>query len=78
MQNNVVEVKPSPNVYTVLILVAILAQAAAIFLAGNKLMADPPQGYGVPAGLLFKPFDDQKTQVDQNLPAKTNAPLTAE
>lgn len=52
----VVEVKPQPNVYTMLLFIAIAALAAAVCVAVWKLMSAPPVGYGMQFGDLFNPF----------------------
>jgi len=55
-QGPVVEVKPQPTVYTVLLVIAILALAVAIGVVLWKLMAAPPSGYGLKVGQLFQPL----------------------
>ena len=64
----VVEVKPFADVYTVLMVVAILALGVTIFFGGRKLMSPPdPQGgmytggYGITAGQLFEPYAGEST-----------------
>ena len=49
----VVTVKAQPNVYTVLLIVAIIALSVAIGLVMNHLMSPPPDGYGLSFGALF-------------------------
>jgi len=49
--------KPQPNIYTVLLIVAIIALAVTIGLVIYNLMADPPNGYGLEFGQLFKLID---------------------
>ncbi len=49
----VVTVKAQPNVYTVLLIVAIIALGVAIGLVMNHLMSPPPKGYGLSFGALF-------------------------
>lgn len=67
---NVVEVKPTANIYTVLLIIALLALVVGIGAAGWRLMAPVPEndsaagGYGVGVMELFKPFDQQKLKVD--------------
>jgi hypothetical protein len=55
---NVVEVKPAPTVYTVLIIISLVALMAGIGFAGYRLMADVPDGYGLSAGDLLKKWED--------------------
>lgn len=52
-QGPVVEVKPQPNVYTLLLVIAILALAGAIAYACYVLMSEPPVGYGMKFGQMF-------------------------
>ena len=49
----VVTVKAQPNVYTVLLIVAIIALGVAIALVLHTLMSQPPDGYGLSFGALF-------------------------
>lgn len=49
----VVAVKPQPDVYTVLLIVAILALGVSIGLVLYNLMSAPPDGYGMSFGTLF-------------------------
>ncbi|HUS93079.1 MAG TPA: hypothetical protein VM695_14565 [Phycisphaerae bacterium] len=46
-QGPVVEVKPQPNVYTILLLVAVIALAVAIGMCFWRLTAASPVGYGL-------------------------------
>ena len=64
--NNVVEVKPAPTVYTVLILIALVALVVSIIIAGHRLMASPDKGagYGLSVGEIFKPWDEIKPRTD--------------
>jgi hypothetical protein len=55
-QGPVIEIKPEPNVYTVLLLVAILVLIVAIGAALWKLTSPPPTGYGLEFSELFKAF----------------------
>jgi len=48
-----VEVKAPPNVYTVLLIAAILLLGAALGLVLHNLMAESPAGYGLSFGALF-------------------------
>jgi hypothetical protein len=50
-----VEVKPQPNIYTVLLLVTFLVLLGGAILVANNLMADAPNGYGLSFGELFSP-----------------------
>ena len=56
MAENVVEVKPDANVYTVLMLVSIIVLVIAIVLVGMKLTGDMPNGYGMTIGEMFEPL----------------------
>jgi hypothetical protein len=51
--DNVVEVPPMANVYTVLILIAAVALIVGIATAGNRLMSKE-NGYGMEPGQLFE------------------------
>ena len=70
--NNVVEVNPAPNIYTVLMIIAILAMVITICFAGNRLMSKTnpngdwsvPGGYGLGVGEMFKPFEEQNPTPD--------------
>ena len=59
----VVSVKPQSDVYTLLVIVAILALAVAIGLTVYDLMS--PEGYGMKLGDIFSPLKDMK-----NLPSE--------
>ena len=48
-----VTVKSQPDVYTVLLIVAILVLGVSIGLVLSNLMAAPPDGYGLSFGALF-------------------------
>lgn len=61
---NVVQVKASANVYTVLMIVAILALLVSIGFSASRLMGSNEAGYGMSAGDMFTPFSDLKKQVD--------------
>lgn len=54
--SNVVYVPPKANVYTILIVVAILALIGAITVVLMKLMGEPPVGYGLQMQDLWSPF----------------------
>lgn len=63
---NVVEVKPAPSVYTVLIIIALVALTAAIFIAGHRLTASSAEeaGYGLTVGEILKPWEEIQPRVD--------------
>ena len=48
-----VTVKAQPDIYTVLLIVAILVMGVSIGLVMHNLMAAPPDGYGFSFGALF-------------------------
>jgi hypothetical protein len=56
------------NVYTVLIVVALLALWVGIGFTANRLMSPAPAGYGLSVGMLFQPAEEQKKIVDQKWP----------
>jgi hypothetical protein len=61
-QPNVVEVKPQANIYTVLVLVALIALiAAAAIVVMNLTTPVADGGYGLEFGDLFKPLTDPTT-----------------
>ena len=62
-QGPVVEIKPQPSIYTVLLVVAILSILIAVALGLHTLMAESPAGYGLKFGQLFEPLT-------RSLPAK--------
>ena len=49
----IVTVKAQPDVYTVLLIVAILVLGVSIGLVLNNLLSAPPSGYGLSFGALF-------------------------
>jgi len=52
------KVKPQPNIYTVLLVVAILALTVAIAVSAHTLLTPVAQGgYGLEMGGLFQPFE---------------------
>jgi hypothetical protein len=55
-QGPVIEVRPEPNIYTVLLLVAILVLLVAVGMVFWKLTAPLPQGYDLKIGELFEKF----------------------
>ena len=57
-QGPVMQVKPQPNIYSVLLIVAILVLLVAIVLVVMNLMAPLPNGYGLEIGDLFKPLEN--------------------
>ncbi len=52
--NGSVETSPQPNVFTVLLIVAILVMLVGIVMVAYKLTGD--SGYGLSLGELFQPF----------------------
>jgi len=55
-QGPVVEVKAQPNVYTILLLVAIIALVIAIGMSFWRLTSPPPAGYGLEIRQFFDPL----------------------
>jgi hypothetical protein len=54
----VIQVKAQPDVYTIILLVAIIALVAAIAFCGWKLTAEVDAGgYGMAIGDMFKSLD---------------------
>jgi flagellar basal body-associated protein FliL len=53
LQGPVVRVAPRPNIYTVLIWVAIVVLLIAMVTCLYYLMAAPPRGYGLNFGDMF-------------------------
>jgi hypothetical protein len=51
-----VEVQPQPNVYTILLIVAIAALLVACGMVLWKLMSQLPVGYAMQIGQMFEPF----------------------
>lgn len=56
-ERNVAKVLAGPNVYTILLMIAILALWVGIGFAANRLTSDPPAGYGVSVGQMFSPAE---------------------
>ena len=54
----VVHAKPQPDIYTLLMIIAILALALTMGLVLHNLMAAVPDGYGLSLGELFQPLAD--------------------
>ena len=54
----IVSVKPQSDIYTLLVIVAILALAVAIGLTLYDLMS--PEGYNMTFGDIFSPLKDMK------------------
>ena len=55
----VVEVKPQPNIYTILLLVAVLALGTTIgFVTHDLLTPLDKGGYEVPFEKVFQPLDE--------------------
>jgi len=52
-QGPVVQVKPQPNIYTLMILVAIIVLVVTIALVLRNLLATPPAGYGLSFSEVF-------------------------
>ncbi len=50
-----IEVKPQPNIYTVLLVAAIIVLAVTLGLVVWNLLAPSPKGYGMEPGDLLKP-----------------------
>ena len=59
-QGPLVTVKPQPNVYTVLLVVAAVALVLTIALCLYRLLSPPPAGYGLEFGQLFDRLQDLK------------------
>ena len=58
MADNVVEVKPDANVYTVLMLITIIVLVVAVAIVGMKLTGDVSGGgYGMTIGDMFSPIN---------------------
>jgi len=53
LQGPVVQVKPQPGIYTLLLIVAILALAATIGIVLYNLLSSLPDGYGLEFGALI-------------------------
>ncbi len=62
--NNVVEVQPAPTIYTLLLLIALLALVAGIGITAHRLLASPPTGYGLSVGDLFRSWEKIQPVVD--------------
>jgi len=54
-QGPVIPVKPQPNVYTVLLAVAVVVLCVAIGVVIWRLTASPPAGYGLEIKHIFNP-----------------------
>lgn len=52
----VIEVRAQPNVYTILLLVAVIALAVAVGACLWKLTSPPPVGYGMEIKQFFDPI----------------------
>ena len=50
----VTRAKPQSNIYTLLIIIAVVVLGATIGISMYRLMAQPPQGYGLSFGQLFE------------------------
>jgi hypothetical protein len=51
----VVPVRPQPNVYTVLLVIAVIALVVAIAVVAWRMTAEMPAGYGLDMKHLFQP-----------------------
>jgi hypothetical protein len=70
---NVVEVKPGPNVYTVLIMIATLALlVASVFCFYHLTQPVDEGGYGMSIGDMFKPPAEQKPVIESGVPETTD------
>lgn len=47
-----------PNIYTALLLIAIIALLTAVIVVGMRLMSASPDGYGMSFGELFEKLPD--------------------
>ena len=56
-QGPVVQVKPQPDIYTVILIVGVLALAVTIGIVMYNLMAAPPNGYGLTFGQFFESLE---------------------
>ncbi|MCD4825980.1 MAG: hypothetical protein K8S55_15420 [Phycisphaerae bacterium] len=60
---------PVPGVYTVLMIIAILALFISIGFSGHRLMGSPPAegnkggGFGMTFEQMFKPFDEVRAEM---------------
>ncbi len=54
-QRPVVRLRPQPDIYTVLLVIAIVAMAATLGIVLWNLLSPPPDGYGLPFSALFDP-----------------------
>ncbi len=52
-QGPAVRVKPQPDVYTVLLVIAIIALAVTLGIVLWNLLSSPPEGYGLPFSAIF-------------------------
>ena len=56
-QASLIRIKPQSNIYTLLIILAVLAMGVTVGIAMWSLMSPTPQGYGLSFESLFKPFE---------------------
>lgn len=71
--DNVVQVKPQPNVYTVLIMIAALALLVSVGFCYYRLTQPVDQGgYGMTVGDMFKPAAEQKPVIDSGVAETTD------
>jgi hypothetical protein len=54
-QGPVIPVKPSPNIYTVLIYICVLALAISVVIVLWRMTGEMPDGYGLPMKHIFQP-----------------------
>lgn len=70
---NVVEVKPGPNVYTVLIMIATLALLVSVGFCYFRLTKPVAEGgYGMTVGDMFKPAAEQQPVIDSGVTKTTD------
>jgi hypothetical protein len=55
-QGPIVQVRAQPNVYTVMLFVAIVALTLAVGVVLWRLTSDAPTGYGLTFGQMFEPI----------------------
>lgn len=59
-ERNIAKIKAGPNIYTVLLIIAILVLWVGIGFTANRLMSDPPAGYGLSVGDMFSPAEEPR------------------
>lgn len=55
-QGPAVQIRPQPDIYTVMLIVGTVVLIATIIFVLYNLMAPPPNGYGQTFGQLFEPL----------------------